>query len=533
MPHRSPPVRRAILGRVGLFLVGVALVTACAPGLIASIVLGVDDANPVVLRGDSIEILVGLTRLAGLTDPVDLSVAGLPANVTASFAPPTLVGAATESTLTLMAAALATEAIAAFTITGTAGTVSDEIDVTLTVDSLAVQGHVLGPLQQPVIGATVASQGETTFTNANGAFNIEGLSLPYDVVVSSAAGDGAVHVYEGLSTPTPLLRPFFTSFGLPSPSQGTTISGSLLGGALGADEVVVACVEGLAVAVYGCDTLAAGESLYSISAAWFAGSAASVRLHALHFEVDADDLPIAYLGYETMTLNLVDSVGTLFDLYFDPVPADTLTGTASIPLAFADSGALVLARFGPNLSVPLAELDGLGATFQTLVPVLPGLSYDVAVFAGLTPGGGAYTWKHDVGLDAGAFDVALPAQPVAPADAAIGVDLTTSFSSTAVGGARTYLWIPDAGGPVLGLTTTRTAVTIPDPALGGFAYPAGAAYSWTVLGHGDDGVDAAAAGGYADFFDLLITATGGGGPFFDRDGTFAIPGDERDFTFAP
>lgn len=532
MPYRPPSVRRAILGRVGLFLVGVALVTACAPGLIASIVLGVDDATAVVLRGDTVYVLVDLTRLGGMSDPVELSVAGLPSNVTASFSPPILSGAATESTLTLTAAAAASEATAALTITGTAGSVSDEVAVTLTVDSLAVQGHVLGLLQQPVIGAAVASQGETTFTNANGAFIIEGLSVPYDVVVSSTDGDGAVHVFEGLAAPMPVLRPFFTAVGFPSPGQGTTIDGSILGGALGAGEVVVVCVEGLAVAVYGCDNLAAGDSLYSISAGWFAGSAASVRLHALHFQVDADDLPTAYLGYETTTLNLVDGVGTLFDLDFDPVPADTLTGTASVPLAATSSGALVLARFGPNLSVPLAQLDGIGATFEAHVPVLPGLSYDVLVFAGLAPGGAVYTWKHDVGLDAGALAVALPAQPLAPADAAIGVDLTTPFSSTAIGGARTYVWLPDAAGPVLARTTTRTSVTVTDPALGGILFPAGAAYSWTVLGHGNDGVDVAAAGGYADFFELLLTANSGG-PFFDRDRTFAIPGDERDFMFMP
>ena len=341
-----------------------------------------------------------------------------------------------------------------------------------------------------------------------------------------------LHVFEGMTSATPLLRPTFASVGVPTFGFGTTVGGSLVGGALGADEVVVVCIEGLAVAVYGCDTLGVGDAAYTIGAEWFDGSAVSTRLHAFHVEVDVDRLPTAYLGYETIPLDLADGVGALADLDFDPVPADALSGTTSVPVALPDADLLVSARFGPNLSMPLFDIENPGAAFDMLVPVLPGLSYDV-VFAASNADATVITWKRDVGLDAGAIAVAVPAEMVAPADGAIGVDLTTSFGTTAVGGARTYIWDSVGAGPDLALTTTRTSATVADPALGGFAFPAGAAYNWTVLGHGDEGVDSAASGGYADYLTLFYGVLGGGGPGHDGDRTLALPTTDRGFTFAP
>jgi hypothetical protein len=355
-------------------------------------------------------------------------------------------------TLTLTVGAGAAEGSADLTVTGTAGTLTTEAELTLDIDSLTVTGRVEGALRRPVIGATIASQGETAFTDASGAFTLTGLALPYDLVVSAGIDDGVLHVYEGLTSPTPLVRPTFAAFATPSTAFDATVDGLFTGGALGANEVVVVCVEGLAVAVYGCTTRDAPDTDYSLSAFWFDGATASVRLHALHMEVDAEGVPTAYLGYETIELNLADGAVVLADLDFDPVASDNLTGTTSHPVALPDSNMLVLARFGPNLSVPLAELSDPADSFSVLVPVLPGLSYDVLFGAG-TSGSSTLGWKRDVGLDAGAFTATVPAAALAPADGATGVELGTPFSSTSDGGARTYVWAPDGAGPFIALTT--------------------------------------------------------------------------------
>ncbi len=536
MPHLPTHALRALVRRFGLALAAAVLVAACTstPSPTPGITLDVDDATPTATRGTSVQVTVDLTRLGGADASVALSVTGQPATVSAAFAPASLSGSATESTLTLTVDAAAAEGTVDLTVTGTAGDLTDTVDLTLTIESLTVSGRVQQALNRPLIGATVASQGETAFTDATGAFTLSGLSLPYDLLVSSAVGTDSMHVYEGLTSPTPVLRPTFAVLGFIAPTVDTTVDGSLVAGALGADEAVIVCLEGVAIAVYGCDSLTTGDVAYSIAAAWFDGSNASVRLHALHFEIDADDVPTAFLGYETFLLDLSDGVAVIgADLDFDPVASDDVTGTTDHPVALPDTNLLVLARFGPNLSMPIVEIPDPGATaFEVLVPVLPGLTYDV-LFIGSTTGGGVITWKHDVGLDAGAFAVAAPALPVAPANATTGVDLATPFSSTAAGGARTYFWGPDVVGPFFGLTTTRTNVTIPDPALGGFALPVGADYFWSLLGHGDDDVDTAAAGGYADYYTILFGVSGAGGPGLAADRTFALPDDSRAFTFAP
>lgn len=111
----------------------------------------------------------------------------------------------------------------------------------------------------------MASQGQTTFTNASGDCTLSGLSLPYDLVIATAVDDGSLHVYEGLTTATPRLRPTFAIEGSLGISFDATVAGSFGGGALAVDERVVVCVEGLAVAVYGCDRASGGDAGYSIA----------------------------------------------------------------------------------------------------------------------------------------------------------------------------------------------------------------------------------------------------------------------------
>lgn len=518
------------------WLLGLALaLAACgAPTVPPGLQLTLGTTSVAVVRGTTTDVQVDLTRLGGAADAVDLSVTGLPANVTAAFAPATLNGGVLTSTLTITVGDGASEATTALTVTATGGALDADAALSLEVTSLTVVGRVLGLLSRPLVGATVGAQGETDFTDATGAFTLSGLSVPYDLVVSSALGDGGLHVYEGMTSTAPLLRPTFARLTMPALALGTTVSGSLVGGALGVDEAVLVCLEGLTAPVYGCDEAATGETGFSVDAAWFDDGVAVVaaRLHAFHVTVDADDVPVAYLGYETIAVNLEDGVGVLADLDFDAVATSLLSGTATKPASLVESVVLVSIRFGPNLSMALATVELLAPDFQVLVPDVAGASYDV-LFAAGGPDAAVYTWKLGIGLDAGELAVDVSAQPVAPADAAVDVDLTTAFQTTAAGGAaRTYVWEAALNGPSIALTTTRTDVTVPNPAAGGFAFPAGADYSWTVVGHGGADTDAAAAGGYTSFVDL-ITAITNGGPGLDGERTLGVIDAARDFTFAP
>lgn len=55
----------------------------------------------------------------------------------------------------------------------------------------------------------------------------------------------------------------------------------------------------------------------------------------------------------------------------------------------------------------------------------------------------------------------------------------------------------------------------------------------TVIGHGDDDVGSATAGGFVEFINLFCSLFGSAGPGVDGARTYARPADERGFTFEP
>ena len=94
-----------------------------------------------VAPGGMATYTVSVTPLNGFNQAVTLSASGLPANVTAAFAPAVLSAPYTgSSTLTLTAADAATAVTAAgVTVTGTAGSLSPTVVVNLTVTTTALQ----------------------------------------------------------------------------------------------------------------------------------------------------------------------------------------------------------------------------------------------------------------------------------------------------------------------------------------------------------------------------------------------------------
>lgn len=524
---RRPGLMSALITAGLLFLAACASTTTLTPAITVTL----DAASADLIRGDTQTFVVTLTRVDGADDSVVLSIAGLPANVTATFTPTSLTGTELESTLAITAAAGAAETTASVTVTGTSGALSDQATLSLDVVSLSVSGHVEAVLGRPLIGATVKSQGETDFSDANGAFTLDGLSIPYDVVVSVASGSGALHVFEGLTSATPWLAPF-TSPGAPAFDRDVALDGTVLGGAAVApDHRVIVCVEGLTAVVYGCDYVNEGETAYALTASWLDDAAVSVRLHALHVQVDVDGNPVAYHGYDVIALDLTDGVPATEDLAFAAVDDLAVEGTLSVAAGLTLDGGVVFARFGPNLAIPLAEIDTAVADFAVLMPAPAGVTYDVLAIAA-DGSGESYAWKRGTsGADLGELAIEASPELVAPADAATNVGLGTPFSVVPAAGARTFLWMPDLGGPSIALTTERTDVTVPDPALGGFAFPGGLDYQWVALGYGGAAVAEASAAGVNTYFNIFFLS-GEGGPGVREDGDFSF-GEGRSITFTP
>lgn len=527
---RSRQIRMLVLIVVSVLTV----LTACGgpAGPTPSITIALDTATASVLRGGSVDVTVTLTRVGSASDPVDLTVDGLPAGVGASFAPATLAGPALTSTLTLQADAGASETSTGLTVTATSGTLTDEAALTLDVQSLTVTGRVEGLLDLPISGVTVGSQGESTFADADGMFTLSGLSVPYDVAVSAAMGNGGLHVFEGMTTDTPVLKPYFAmTLPVAYTFSSATIDGTVLGGAaVGANRGVVVCVEGNSFAVYGCEYLNSGATAYSVEPLWFEPGDVTVTVHALHLEWAADGTPLAYLGYDTFDITLTDADAKIQDLALEAVPSRLVTGTIDPAAGVTAQGTIGFVRFGDQLSMAVFESAAVTSDVSVLMPDLPGVTYDF-VSVGSASTGSTYGWIRGVGQDAGTL--ALPAAPelLAPADLATDVDLTTTFRATNDGGPMTFVWNPDAAGPTIALTTTRTTVSVPDPSIGGFVMPAGADYDWSVAGHGSTTMEKASSGGAMEIYEIMAMLELGG-PRFEADGVASISL-ARGFQFAP
>ena len=461
-PHRTPHPRRLGLGLLASF----ALLVACT-GPIASIQLALGSSGAIVIRGGSVDVVVTLTRTGGGSGPIALSVTGLPANVTASFAPAALDGAVMDSVLTLSATASAIEAMRTLTVEAIGASLTAEATLDLTIESLNLDGQVLGLFGVPLTAVHVASQGETTVTDANGAFELDGLSTPYDLVLSTAVGSGGVHVFEGLTIAAPVFNPAFAlDAGLPVP-EGATVAGTVLGGAVvAANREVIVCAEGLEQMAIGCDVVDPGGTTYVLDVAWFGPTTTSVRLHALHLQTGVDGVPTAYLGYETFDLSLSDGDGVARALALAPVATTLVEGVIAATGGMTITTATGAVRFGPQLSMQVFTSTALVDAVSVLMPAPPGATYDfVAVADG--PAGASIAWTVDQEGDFGLLAAPFPLTQGSPPDGTLGVDLTTPFTSTGSAQVRTY-YFESVAGPQLALTTARTSVTVPDPTEAGF-----------------------------------------------------------------
>jgi len=313
------------------------------------------------------------------------------------------------------------------------------------------------------------------------------------------------------------------------PNETATVSGDVLGGAaVGANRVVIVCAEGLDLIASGCDFAGSGDTNYQVDAGWYGPTTTTMRLHALHVEFAPNDTPTAFLGYETFDLSLTDGDVEARDLALTPVSSVLVEGSIEAAAGMTVGDVYGSVRFGPRLSMLNFVSSSIAGDVSLLVPTPAGSTYDLtAVAAG--PNGSSYAWAVDQSGDFGTLDVPAPLTMGTPADAVVGVDLTTPFTSSGSDEVRTYHF--GGSGPSLAITTNRASVTVPNPAAGGFAFPSGAAYTWHVFGHGTTDADAALSRGLLDFYTVVLLLNAGG-PGYDQSGVFSF-GTNRDFTFEP
>jgi hypothetical protein len=402
--------------------------------------------------------------------------------------------------------------------------------------TVTVQGRLLMGPGVPVAGVLVHAQGRLVTSDGDGRFVLSGLTMPYTLTVASTTDQAWAHVFEGLSTVTPVLRPAVPQ--VPWAQPGARHTARITGATPNANPLppgqrLEVCVEGMGAVVSGCDTVEAGGDAYELDALWWTPGGVDVRLHALHLQVDAEDRPTGVLGYGTLPLTLAANATLVRIAPSGPPPASVaLQGS----FALAGGGVLetlfVGVRVGDQGVVPLYLGPPSGATIGFVSPVLGPSRLHVAAQVTF-PAGHGYGWAVVDPRASFGLALAAPPQPLAPADGATAVTAATPF--TVLGDAdRVYEFTWRQTGTVDGMSvrllTRSTSVTLPDLTPVGLAWAAGGTYGWSVAAWSATSVDEAASLAVQGADLELLLAYGVG---VDADGWIAGTSPRRAVTLAP
>src|SRR5690554_147978 len=475
---------------------------ACGGGT-PSMQVTLDSSSAGVVRGGAVQIEATVSRPVGDTSVIDLAVEGLPAGLTATFAPATLAATDTASVLTLEAATSAVEGTYDLLVRADGGSLAATAELTLTITSLNVSGRVLSYNDFPAHGVEVRSQGVSTVTDDSGAFSLAGLSSPYDVTVWSTAEDW-LHVFEGVTTNQPVLTVLHAP-SVAGPIRGTTIGGMLSGGQIpvGANQAVAVCVSSAVPMATPCDTLITGESTYSISLQWLGDASLPADIHALQFQTDGAGYPVSYLGYSSMSLTLRDGLPVVAhrDLGGPLETVEVQVDIESEDLATATFGAVQL---DPNLALTVMAAINTDVSHTAIMPVLADATYTFA--AGTSPD--QFGWQANVTGEATTVQVPAAVVHETPADLATGIGESTVFRVSSVPGAQTtFVWEQSGGGPHMAITTMSDSVTMPSLADHSLALPESTDFEWNVLTTSADEVGADSSGFRTQFVFALLLGT--------------------------
>lgn len=453
-------------------------------------------------------------------ETVTFSASGAPSGVDLTFSPTSLDGSG-STTVTVDASNSAPEGNYTITVTATVGGEDVTTTFTLTVTTSTVDGQLVDAIGQSVSGVEVAIGDATATTDGEGRFSISGVTPPYDLVTHQlAGGDPVVHQFARLESFDPVVTTAANLLGgVAVAPESATIEGELDTDVPTGSEALV-CVEGVGQEVFGCDTVFPQDSdpnHYEVIASWAAGTSATIRVHALEYEVDSSDAPTNYTAYGVagdQTVTAGDTV-TLDTTYGSLPPTTTASGTIDPPTGFTPSQLSVMADVSDTFSMPvLSAVDPEGETFTVPVPDFEG-SYQVFAVADAGSNATTVAWQPEVtGGSTINLALAVPSSLDAPSDGTAGVDTDTTFSLQNVSAdtANTFVFTPDdANDPLYAVTTTEATATLPDATALGVSLPSSADYQWAAISAAPvTSMAEAGVGWIGSYFDALIASTSGG-----------------------
>lgn len=494
------------------------LAASCSQSPTLGIKLGTSTIS--IVRGNQDTVAVTIAGSGG--GPVTLTISGAPPNVTATLTEVTLPAGATSTTLQLQVAAAAAEGSYTVTVHGTSGSLAASADLTLDITSLTVNGSVHGFLDDGFPGAKVAIQGMTTTTDASGAFVIGGVSVPYDVAVGVIAGTQPIgQLFMGMTASDPVLTPLGTiTATLDSYYPEATVTGNLSAAVPAGSEANI-CLEGVGVAIYGCDTVSAGSTAYTISAFWQQGTSVSFTLHALVTQLGANRVPTGYDAYGTAAGSVAAAGTTAVNVTLGAAPTtNTLTLSMNAPAGFDSNSFTASAEISSDFTMPVFSTDIAPSTSLTVaVPRFGGATYSATASA--SPSGGGATsigWKQKIpSSSTTTFDLDAPATLIAPTDGVTGIGVGSTLQISSTGGAPvTFIMSSGSSDPIIAVTTMDNSISIPDLTTVGAPLPAATSYSWTAYMSPSSGtIEQAADTWLTDFYGALLAKSGGPGSRLD------------------
>ncbi len=428
--------------------------------------------------GATVHLTATVTRDAGFTGAVTLSLNGAPTGLTATFTP--VSGTPDASDIALSAVSTLDPLTYDLSIDGAAGIETESAKFAATVGdatSFDVQGSVVDLFHEPVAGAQVTIAGTRTTAAADGSFTVPGVTRPYNVIVT-LPGKNEVHDFVGLDRTNPVL-PLLDQ--VVTPPDSASVSGTITNAAANTSsqlaEVAFASPEAHGTGVlWGGD----GPSFGPFNVTWSGPSSTQGNLYALKWSVGPTGLPDQYLGFAKAALSLSNQQSaTGADLQFGAVATSYLSGTVSPPPGYTISAKDLWMTPGPMTGMLLGIVADNDATFTFATPQV-GLPLGVEAEAVL---GTASTILYRANLDASqVVDLTLPAPPVLGAPGTSTFDHTTTFGWTPVPGTISVLWLASPGGPSVFVYTAASNATLPAPPA--LNLPATTHYSWTVVGWG-------------------------------------------------
>ncbi|MFB0514877.1 MAG: DUF2460 domain-containing protein [Candidatus Bathyarchaeia archaeon] len=149
--------------------------------------ISADPTSLTVQVGGSDTSTITITSLEGFSDQVDLTISGVPSGVTASFDPPTVTpppDASADSTMTLEVGATATPDVYTLTVTGTSGALSHDVSISLTIAPAAVPDFSISA--DPTSLTIVQGESDTSTVTVT---SLEGFNSAVDLTISGLPAD--------------------------------------------------------------------------------------------------------------------------------------------------------------------------------------------------------------------------------------------------------------------------------------------------------------------------------------------------------